>query len=152
MIQKDKLTELIGKFSRLVAMLENQVMSRPEFKDITLKQFYYLDFIRTLKDPTITKITKEFNITKPTATITVNKLVDQGLVKKVQSTEDGRIFKIELTAKGNKINAAHDKCHEMIVKNLVVSLSELDIAEFTRILGHLIQVHKSEENLLLNKK
>ena len=43
MIEKEKLTELIEKFSRLVAMLENQVMNRPEFKNITLKQFYYLD-------------------------------------------------------------------------------------------------------------
>lgn len=148
MIQKEKLTELIEKFSRIIAMLENQVMNRPEFKEITLKQFYYLDIIRTLKEPTITKITKEFNITKPTATIAVNKLEDQGLIKKVQSKEDGRIFNIELTTKGKKINKAHDKCHEMIVNNLVSSLSEEEIGEFTRILIHLIQVHNSSDHLL----
>ena len=149
LIQKDKLTELVEKFSRTIALLENQVMNRPEFKEITLKQFYYLDIIRTLKEPTITKITKEFNITKPTATITVNKLADQGLVRKVQSKEDGRIFNIELTTKGKKINKAHDKCHEMIVQNLVSSLSEKDLNEFTRILGDLIQVHKNINTQLL---
>ena len=137
-MQNEKLIELIGKFSRLIAILEDQVMDQPEFKSITMRQFYYLDVIRTLENPTITKITKLLNITKPTATIAINKLVDQGFLKKVQSKSDGRIFFIELTSKGKKINEAHDRSHATIVKRLVAALSGKDTKELTRILNQII--------------
>jgi DNA-binding MarR family transcriptional regulator len=138
MIDNEKLTETIGKFSRMISILEDQVMEQPEFKSITMRQFYYLDVIRTLENPTITKITELLNITKPTATIAINKLEDQGFLKKVQSKTDGRIFYIELSTKGKRINEAHDSGHATIVKRLVAALSEKDTKDLIRILNQIL--------------
>jgi len=149
MIDNEKLTETIEKFSRLIAILEDQVMEQPEFKSITMRQFYYLDMIRSLENPTITKITKRLNITKPTATIAINKLEDQGFLKKVQSKTDGRIFYIELTTKGKKINEAHDRSHATIVKGLVAALSEKDTKELTRILNQIVNSLDANGNTAL---
>ena len=148
MIQTDQLTEIIEKFSRLIAILEDQVMDQPEFKSITMRQFYYLDIIRTLESPTVTEITHQLNITKPTATIAINKLEEMELVKKTQSENDRRIFYIELTSKGKKINKAHDRCHQTIVKNLVSSLTEKDTMQFTRILSQILHSFNKSGNLV----
>ena len=149
MVQNEKLTETIEKFSRLIAILEDKVMDQPEFKSITMRQFYYLDVIRTMEYPTITKITKLLNITKPTATIAINKLEDQGFLKKVQSKTDGRIFYIELTAKGKKINEAHDRSHATIVKRLIATLSDKDTKELTRILNQILHSLSTDGNSAL---
>jgi len=145
MVEREKLIEVIEKFSRLIAILEDQVMDQPEFKNITLRQFYYLDIIRTLENPTITKITKHLSITKPTATIAINKLAAQGFVKKVQSKIDGRIYYIELTAKGNKLNEAHDRSHETIVQRLIAVLSEKDTIELTRLLNKILHFFNAND-------
>jgi DNA-binding MarR family transcriptional regulator len=146
MVQNKKLKEAIAQFSRLIAILEDQVLDQPEFKNITLRQFFYLDIIRNLDDPTITKITEHLNITKPTATIAINKLEAQGFIKKLQSKTDGRIYHINLTTKGKKINEAHDRSHEMIVKSLVAALSDKDILELTRLLNQILYSFNANDN------
>ena len=51
----------------------------------------------TMKD-----IAETIHRTKPTVTVLVAKLVDLGLVKKAQSTDDARVSYVELTDKGRE--------------------------------------------------
>lgn len=59
-----------------------------------------LAHLLTGKNYTMQQLAKKIHRTKPTMTVLVNKLVDQGYVTKEKSAEDNRITFIRLTEKG----------------------------------------------------
>lgn len=54
----------------------------------------------TGKDYTMQELAKKIHRTKPTVTVLIDKLVNQGYVAKEKSLEDNRVTFIRLTAKG----------------------------------------------------
>ncbi len=74
-----------------------------EYSDITYNIFLYLRKINSLGNPTISELAKAMEVSKPSASNMVSKMVEKGLLKTKASPKDGRICLLELTDKGKKV-------------------------------------------------
>jgi DNA-binding MarR family transcriptional regulator len=74
-----------------------------EYSDITYNIFLYLRKINSLDDPTVSKLANAMEVSKPSASNMVCKIVEKGLLKTKASPKDGRVCLLELTDKGKKV-------------------------------------------------
>ncbi|WP_292378528.1 MarR family winged helix-turn-helix transcriptional regulator [Methanosarcina sp. UBA289] len=74
-----------------------------EYSDITYNIFLYLRKINSLGNPTISELAKAMEVSKPSASNMVSKMVDKGLLKTKASPKDGRVCLLELTDKGKRV-------------------------------------------------
>ena len=61
------------------------------------------------------EIAEALDVTVPTVTVCVNKLVKKGYVTKTRSEKDARVAIIELTREGRKMNRLHRYFHEQMI-------------------------------------
>ena len=74
-----------------------------EYRDITYNIFLYLRKINSLDNPTVSKLAKAMEVSKPSASNMVSKIAEKGLLKTKASPKDGRVCLLELTDKGKKV-------------------------------------------------
>lgn len=101
-----------------------------EWSDLTFKQFVYLDAILKMNKPTYSEIAKKFNITKPSVTAMVNKLIGLGYLGRVQSTEDRRVYHISAGIKGNNMLDIEHKAVTGFTRLINSSLTEAEVTLF----------------------
>jgi len=63
----------------------------------------------------ISELADDLNVTRPSATIAVNKLEQKGYVQKRSCDYDGRVVRVYLTQEGNKIDTLHRFYHRNMV-------------------------------------
>lgn len=130
------LTELIAKLSRYLAGLEAEAVSGlPE--EMTLHQFYYLDVIHSLPQPTVSSIAQYRNLAKPTVTVAIKQLEEKGYVHKERTAADKRVTLIHLTEQGRTMVAAHSQVHATIAQRLIAQLEADEIKQLVQILTKL---------------
>ena len=103
---KEKKEHLFIVFENLVKIKSEcscQIFSECGLSDITLKQVGYLKAIDECGEATFSKLAKVTRNSKPTITEMVNKFVKMECVYREKSQDDGRIFYIRLTEKGQMI-------------------------------------------------
>ena len=85
--------------------------------ELSIAEFHTLECIGNGEDSrrTVGEIAEALDVTVPTVTVCVNKLVKKGYVTKTKSERDARIAIIELTAEGRRMNRLHRFFHEQIV-------------------------------------
>ena len=105
------LERLIEILSQDMERYETALFQREEFSRLTLAQIHYLDMISHLGYPTITELAIAMNVSKPTATQTIDKLVQKGYVQRIQSASDGRVRNLHLTPQGAFLASEHDSMH-----------------------------------------
>jgi DNA-binding MarR family transcriptional regulator len=71
---------------------------------------------------------------KPTITDMINKLVRMDCVYREQCPDDGRIYYIRLTGKGEMIARAEQKALQQVIERLIESLDEDEINVIIEIL------------------
>ena len=128
-----ELKYLMERFTRLLAIMEDQVLTHRELSNLSIRQLNYLDLIRSFENPRVSDLSSHLRVSKPTVAIALKGLMDKGYVKKMQSNDDKRIFNIELTTKGTRINAIHDQAHEHIVRELFHCLTEKEVVVFEKL-------------------
>ena len=74
-----------------------------EYCDISYNTFLYLRKINSLGNPTISELAKAMEVSKPSASNMVSKMVEKGLLKTRASPKDGRVCLLGLTDKGKKV-------------------------------------------------
>ena len=85
--------------------------------DLSIAEFHTLECIGHGEENrrTVGEIAEVLNVTVPTVTVCVNKLVRKGYVTKTRSEKDARVAIIELTPAGQKMNRLHRFFHEQMV-------------------------------------
>ncbi len=85
--------------------------------DLSIAEFHTLECIGRGEESrrTVGEIAEVLNVTVPTVTVCVNKLVRKGYVTKTRSEKDARVAIIELTPAGQKMNRLHRFFHEQMV-------------------------------------
>ena len=86
----------------------------PSFMHLTLTQLYYIHAIAAQASITSSDLSKIFDVQRPTVTNIVSRLCKAGLVDKVQSEGDHRVFHLSLTENGKHIMAAQDQACKQI--------------------------------------
>ncbi|HPT53102.1 MAG TPA: MarR family transcriptional regulator [Bacteroidales bacterium] len=118
----EKIISIISKISHTLGEMEELAKEHYNLQELTLTQMHYLEVMSTLTNPNITELASELQLTKPTVTVALDKLIEKEYVIKVQSDADRRTSHLHLTEKGRGINNMHEYAHrrfaELMNENL----------------------------------
>ncbi len=107
-----------------------EVKDNKNCADLTVNELNLIECIRSLTKgsdgPTISSIASELDITRPSTTVAVNKLVNKKIVTKTECANDGRSVRVKLTPKGEKAYSAHHSYQNALVKEAKQYFSESD--------------------------
>ncbi len=92
-------------------------------------------------NPTVTELSRELRLSKPTVTVTVDRLVEKGFVDRVRSDRDRRSAHLHLTERGAELNATHYIAHIAIAKHIARKVTNGELEEFIRIVGKIVDQH-----------
>ncbi len=134
--------QIVSYVFNLVRIVRKQITSNLNTLNLTMLQIetlYYLLHVK--KPPTMAEIAKQLKISKPTATVHLDRLVSLGLVTRQVQTRDRRIVLIKLTPKGKKLLLHKLKTRKNLTKKLLNCLSIEDkekiLQIFKRLIAHL---------------
>lgn len=109
--------------------------------ELTVNELNLIECIRTLtkgnEGPTISLIASMLDITRPSTTVAVNKLVSKKIVAKTESATDGRSVKVKLTQKGEKAYNAHHTFQNSLLKALKQDHTEAEYKKLAESLSKL---------------
>ncbi|HWQ48435.1 MAG TPA: MarR family winged helix-turn-helix transcriptional regulator [Methanosarcina sp.] len=112
-----------------------QIFSECGLSDITIKQIGYLKAIDECGEVTFSRLAKITSNSKPTVTEMINKFVKMECVCREKSQDDGRIFYIRLTEKGQMIARSERNALFQVIERIANSLNEKELDMLIEILG-----------------
>lgn len=104
-----------------------------EGSDLTFKQFIYLDAILKMNKPIYSDIAQKFNITKPSVSVIVNKLISLGYLDRIQSEDDHRVYHVTAGSKGNMMLTIEHDAVSNLSQKIISCLSEEELASYITI-------------------
>jgi MarR family transcriptional regulator for hemolysin len=144
------LLQFIETLDRTLKKGRGSAGNLPGILNLTVSQLQYLDAIAELEPATVTTVAERLQVTKPSATTAVSRLIEQGYVRKTPSNSDGRVHYLELTAEGKKLAhlkelAARD--YQTFIQSV---LTPQELAAFEAALQKLVnqyhQHHRQEDS------
>jgi DNA-binding MarR family transcriptional regulator len=133
------LKETITYLSDLIEKILEETLDQSDFSDLTQQQLHYLKVIVKMKNPTLTELARELNLTKPTVTVLVDKLSEKGYIRRVKSDEDRRVMHLHIDKKGAKIKAMREIAHERMAEKIRSGLSVTETAILTELLKKIVK-------------
>jgi DNA-binding MarR family transcriptional regulator len=133
------LKEAITYLSGFIEKVLEETLDQSDFADLTPQQLQYLKVIVKLKNPTLTELANELDLTKPTVTVLADKLSDKGYIKRVHSDKDRRVMHLHIDKKGTKINALREIAHQKMAEKIRSGLSETETAILTELLKKIVK-------------
>lgn len=127
----------LGKISKQI-MTYKQEQIKEMNKSISLNHYIYLDVVLNLIVPTNTEIAKTLDISNPAVTSAMKKLIQQGLVKKIQLDEDKRVFRFKLTSSGEEACKIYEKAHTKFLEDVKEKLDRSEYEKLTQLLSKLV--------------
>jgi DNA-binding MarR family transcriptional regulator len=109
MARKEHLFIVFENLIKIKSECSCKIFSECGLSDITLKQIGYLKTIDEHGEVTFSKLAQITKNSKPTITEMVNKFVRMECVYREKCPDDGRIFYIRLTRKGQEIVRAEER-------------------------------------------
>ena len=123
---EEQLNEVIVDTYRSILRVEENILKRSDQTDLSISEIHMLEAVGKGKDRrrTISELAEVLNITLPSVTVAINKLMKKGYVEKVRGEEDGRIVYVSLTRQGRRIDSAHRYIHESMVRSIIRDMTE----------------------------
>lgn len=132
------LVELIEIITRLVGDVEMQFIREYEKAGLTARQLEYIEMIGKLGHPNLGEIAEALNLSKPSVTAIVEKLVSRGYIRKVQSDEDRRSSHVHLSSRGRALVKMHDETHHRIAELFRDNLKRNDLDMLVALLNKVV--------------
>lgn len=116
---------LVDTFNNILKV-EEELLKRSTNIDLSINEMHLIESVGKNKNDgkTISDLAQILNITLPSVTIAINKLVKKGYVKKEKSTADGRMVFVRLTDRGLRINKIHQYFHMKMVNEISKELTD----------------------------
>lgn len=123
------LEKLIDILLNKAEQLEERMKEESNLKNLTTRQLTCIECIHTLKNPTLSELAEVLHITKPSASVMLERLEEHSFVRRVRSDIDRRSAHVHLTTKGDQAAQLHRHMHERFAQHLAGNLtsSEKDI-------------------------
>ena len=120
-----KLDDTLLTAYRYTVKIENQFLQRIGELNVTGSEMHLLEVIGKSagKRCTVKQIAQALNITQPSVSAAVNRLVAKGCVLRQRSEQDGRVVYIHMTRQGRKAYALFAYFHENMVRAITRELS-----------------------------
>ena len=101
---------------------------------LSISEFHTLECIGGGEDSrrTVGEIAEALNVTVPTVTVCVSKLVKKGYAIKTRSEKDARVTFVELTREGRKMNRLHRYFHEQMLYAIEEEFSDEEMEYLIR--------------------
>lgn len=109
-----------------ILRLEEQALKKNSKISLSISEMHLIECVGkgAEKGRTVSELAVDLNITRPSATVAVNKLEKKGYVTKTNCENDGRVVRVRLTHEGEKIDAYHRYYHRNMVKEISSDLTE----------------------------
>lgn len=130
------LKEMLHKVFIETTISELRIMNEEPFgPNLSYNSMLYLDIISYKENCTASYIADVLHISKPAVTSKVQDLIRQGLIEKIQSQEDKRIFYLRTTKEASVVYRRYDTTIEHAVEKVEQQFSKDEIAVFCKILA-----------------
>ena len=126
-MEKEELRLSLNRFLKMYFDACREVYSEINFDRITKIQFKYLKAIKTIEEPTLTKLSEHFNISKPSMNEVITKFEKSGLIVKEKSSIDKRISYLRLTDIGETLATTNMLESKRAVEKILETLSQEEI-------------------------
>jgi DNA-binding MarR family transcriptional regulator len=137
---QEKLSSLVNLLWQECIQNLNTILKEDEVNKFSNNDYYYLLVIHSLQKPNFTQIADKLSLTKPAVSVIIRKLQNLGLVEKMQSEEDKRVYYVELTKKGDSILQGDQAVYQWVsdmITDIAEDEKELQVME--RILSKLVE-------------
>jgi len=142
--------ELLVKIFNNILEIEENILKKGEFKDLSVREMHILESISKVNNSTMSEVSKDLSITVGTLTIGIDKLIRKGYVLRRRIEEDRRVVIVELTEKGIRANKEHSDFHKEMISSMFVGIDEPEKSVLTRGLEKLNNYFE-EKNEILKK-
>jgi len=134
---KQSLFEAYLNFLNLGCQCDEQTKQSCSGEHLTRKQVSYLRVIDQHRDVTFSDLARYVDLSKPTVTELINRLIEEDCVYKERSDSDRRVCYIRLTDKGRQIAHAEEMTRFRLVERIECCLSEEEIRQLIALLNKL---------------
>ncbi len=122
----EKMNEMTNNILMLPPFFQ-RVVSSKERKSKPPIYYQVIDMLEREGDLPISVIGNRLFMSRPNMTWNIDKLVADGMVKRVADKKDRRVTRISVTPDGREF---HKKSHEQVNKNIKINLAHLSDKEF----------------------
>jgi DNA-binding MarR family transcriptional regulator len=133
--ERKAVLDTVEMISQLMGELESKAFEQEGFSEITMRQMLYLETIDRLKKPTFGDLADYLQVTPPSVSGIIKKLIKFGYVYKEKSPDDGRVYYLLLTEKGKRFNQLHGEVHQILAQRIVQNLTSGEIEELADLLS-----------------
>ena len=134
MSQVEEFFKVLQDISFKLRKIKEREITRLGLDDFSMTSFRYIEAIYKLGRPTIIELTKELELSKPTVTIMINKLVEQGFVNKSKSDQDGRYYYLGLSDKGIQVIQSYNETHKKFSREISTLFNEQEMETLNTLL------------------
>ncbi len=135
----ENIISIISKISHTLGEMEELAKDHFGLQELTLTQMHYLEMMNALENPNITELASALQLTKPTVTVALDKLIEKEYLVKVQSDEDRRTSHLHLTEKGRSINNMHEYAHRRFAELMQENLEPEEMESICKLLEKMVQ-------------
>ncbi|MFR8003163.1 MAG: MarR family winged helix-turn-helix transcriptional regulator [Hydrogeniiclostridium sp.] len=123
-----QLNTLLTRAYRSIELIEEQQLANIDRLNLTIGEIHLLEAVGSPRQhpegKTISEISEDLQISLPSVTLAINKLLKKGFVEKRRSEKDGRKVHVLLTHSGETANRAHALFHHRMAVSISEGLTE----------------------------
>jgi len=120
-------------FHTSITRYKREVIGQSKYSDITVNQLIYLEAIFHLGGPTMSQLADHLNLSRASASIAVQRLIKNGLAAKTQSSDDSRVYYVNLSKEGTKLIEAEVKAFAEFADRIKSALSDDEVKQLVEI-------------------
>ncbi|MGI6168527.1 MAG: MarR family winged helix-turn-helix transcriptional regulator, partial [Christensenellales bacterium] len=120
----EDLNRLLVKTYGLVGKVEQSAMHNGPYHDLSMTEVHTLEAVGAEAPRFMSEIAADLEITVPTLTVSIRRLIQKGYVCRRRCTDDRRVVWVELTEKGIKAKRMHDFFHRNMLKAVMRQFAE----------------------------
>ncbi len=109
-----------------ILRLESDFLLNDSRINLSIREVHLIECVGTDKEngKAVSEIAEYMKVTRPTATVAINKLEKKGYLSKQESALDGRMVHVKLTKEGRKVDEYHRAYHRSLVHAIETEFSE----------------------------
>ena len=139
-----ELRKKVDRFYYDMAVSQMQLANMEYHHQVSYHSILYLDLIAYTKDCTVSKLSKLLHVAPSAATLKVKELQRLGLVEKIQSQEDKRVYYLYVNERLKKEYEAYDRVLYGALDEIEATFSQQEVQTLCKMLDTINRHFKQE--------
>jgi|GEM_PF-1529205 len=125
--------------SHLYSLYRKYSANCEDIVNISYSEYFYVEALNILKDATYSDLAQYLNLSKPSVTNMVKKLISKGLIYKIQSEKDRRKSYLYLTDKGKLLLEQDYNVVNEFTQEIKDSLTEEELEKYEELTSIIVE-------------